>query len=153
MKRLAALILCSSVLLLADVANMSGTWKLNSKRSEWGKKQAPDNVVITIEHKEPSFKYSGSAQPYQSAPSKFSFEGSIDGKDYTAKDDEGDRRVRFSRKSDSVVESIQWSHDGKEEQTTTTTISPDGKTLTRKLRTRSPAGEMITWTEVYEKQQ
>lgn len=150
---LIALCLYCVPMLDAEVANMSGKWKLNVKRSEWGKKTAPDTVVLTIVHHDPHFKYSGEAQAPEDAPSKFAFDGAIDGKEYTMKDAEGDRRIRFTRKSDNVVESTQWRHDGKEDQHVTMLLSADGRTLTRRIRTKSPDGQTVEWTEVYEKQQ
>ena len=44
---------------LAEVANMSGTWALNAGRSSYGDNPRPSNVLLTIQHNEPSLKYSG----------------------------------------------------------------------------------------------
>jgi len=147
------LALCASGLLFAGVANMSGTWKLNVKRSEWGNKPAPDHVFITIEHNDPSLKYSGSVQaPGESNESKFEFNGAIDGKEYTLKDDEGTHRVRMTRKSDNSIETVMIGPDGETQGTSTTTLAADGKTMFRKVRAKLANGQTSEWTEVYEKQ-
>lgn len=147
------LTLSASVILLADAYNMSGTWALNVKRSTWGQKPAPVRVDLTIQHNEPSLKYSGSVQPAgEQTPSKFSFDGAIDGKEYTVKDDTGSYKVRLTRKSDSVVEAVTIGHDGKTHETSTVTMQRDGKTMIRKLKAKLPDGRTSEWTEIYEKQ-
>ncbi len=42
-------------------------------------------------------------------------------------------------------------HDGRWVETTTRSLSRDGKRLAQQLRLKSPDGE-YTWTELYEKQ-
>ena len=151
--RIVTVTLLASAVLFGE-ANMSGTWKLNVKRSEWGKKPAPHHVFLTIEHNDPTLKYSGAVQaPGEREESKFKFEGAVDGKEYKLSDDEGDRSIRFTRKSENTVESLMKSPDGKTEETAETTVLRDGKTLVRKIRAKLPDGTYTQWTEIYEKQQ
>ena len=150
--RIVTVTVLASVSLFA-AADMSGTWKLNVKRSEWGDKPAPDHVFLTIEHRDPSLKYSGAVQrPGEAARSLFKFEGAIDGKEYPLKDDEGNRHIRFTRKSDNTIESVMKSPNGNTEETAETTVLRDGKTMVRKIRAKMQGGRYSRWTEVYEKQ-
>ena len=64
-------------------------------------------VDINIVHNDPTLKYTGTVQPPgERTASKFSFEGAIDGKQYTVKDDNGDYQVKLTRKSDNVIEGL-----------------------------------------------
>jgi hypothetical protein len=146
------LLLCTSGFAYGDVANMSGIWTLNVKRSDWGKKPPPTRVDLVIEHNEPSFRYSGTAQPPdERGPSKFEFTGAIDNKEYIVTEDTGKRKARFRRTSDNSVEGVYLDMDGKVQETTTTTVLRDGKTMVRQVRIKLPDGRMSTWSEVYEK--
>src|SRR5688572_28225826 len=98
MMRYLALFLIAAVLAAADVANMEGTWVLNEKRSRFGDNPRPGNVTLSVEHKEPKLKYSGSVNhPNEGHIIDFNFDGSIDGKPYTVKEDRGDLTVTFRR--------------------------------------------------------
>ena len=57
--------LLGSLAAAADVANMSGVWKLNVKKSKFEKNGAPINVELRIQHNEPALKYSGTVQRNQ----------------------------------------------------------------------------------------
>lgn len=150
--RALAVIVCTSGFLFADVANMSGKWTLNTKRSEWGNKPSPARVDLVIEHNEPAFKYSGSSQaPDERGPAAFEFSGAIDEKEYPVKEDGGQRKARFKRTSDNTVEGVYIGPDGKTQETTRTIVQRDGKTLVRQVRIKLPDGRVSSWTEVYEK--
>jgi hypothetical protein len=138
--------------MLAEVANMSGTWVLNVKRSQWGNKPSPTRVDLVIEHNEPALKYSGTTQaPDERGATSFSFTGAIDQKEYVVKEDTGERRVRFRRTSDNTVEGVYIGPDGKTQETTKTTISRDARTLIRHVTVKLPDSRTSRWTEVYEK--
>jgi hypothetical protein len=150
--RLVALIALGSTFLFAEVANMSGVWALNVKRSEWGNKPSPVRVDLVIEHNEPVFKYSGSSQaPDERGPVKFEFSGAIDDKEYPVKEDTAERKARFKRTADNTVEGVYIGPDGKPQETTRTTVLRDGKTMIRQVRIKLPDGRISSWTEVYEK--
>ena len=150
-------ILCLAVLLgtavNADVGNMSGNWALNVKRSTWGDKPSPVRVDLVIEHSEPSFKYSGSAQaPDERGASTFEFAGAIDEKEYPVKENgTAARKARFKRTADNAIEGVYIGGDGKPAESTRTTLSRDGKTLIRRVQIKLPDGRTSQWTEVYEK--
>jgi hypothetical protein len=142
-----SLLLCASTL-MAEVANMGGTWVLDAKRSRGDVK--PGEVVLTVEHTEPRFKYSGSANnPTEGSVNDFAFEGAIDGKEYVVKQDRGDRRVTFRRVSDRVVESVSKGPEG--EISSRITMSRDGNTMERRMTFRGADGKTRTWTEIYAK--
>jgi len=142
--------LLHSSALPADVADLSGVWKLNVKKSKYQKNAAPLNVELRIEHHEPALKYSGTVQGNQeSSPDTFEFQGAIDGKIYPVKENTNSgRTIKFVRKSPRTIES--WSSDATMEEHAITTISD--KTLTRKMHVKQKDGKTRDWTEVYEKQ-
>ena len=152
--RSVALILGASAIVYADVANMSGNWALNVKRSDWGKRSAPSRVDLVIEHNEPSFKYRGTTQSTdERGPSTFEFNGAIDDKQYPVKEDKSERKARFKRTSDNAIEGVYFGPDGKPAERTTMRLLRDGKTLVMQVRLKLPDGTENSWTEVYEKQQ
>src|SRR4051812_36352316 len=96
-----------SFTLLADVANMSGTWVLSDSRSRFGNNPHPSEVFLTIEHNEPKLKYQGTVnRPQEGAITDFRFDGAIDGKEYTVKEESGERKTTFRRLNDRSVESV-----------------------------------------------
>jgi hypothetical protein len=153
MKVLLSLLLCLSLGSAADVANMTGSWKLNVKKSKFEKNAAPLDVVLKIEHAEPALKYWGTVTGSQEGhPDTFEFNGAIDDKIYPVKEsvDTG-RTIKFKRKSRNAVES--WSSDkNKMEEYAVTTISSDGKSLVRTMNVKQKDGSRRTWTEYYDKQ-
>jgi hypothetical protein len=132
---------------------MSGTWALNVKRSNWGDKPSPVRVDIVIEHREPAFKYSGSSQaPDERDASTFEFNGAIDDKEYPViENGKSTRKAKFKRTADNTVEAVYFGPDGKQAESTRTTLSRDGKTLVRQVRIKLPDGRISSWSEVYEK--
>lgn len=136
----------------AAPANMSGHWVLNQKASQWNKKKPPQNITIDIQHNDPKFKYDGTLQQDdEGQTSQFHFDGAIDNKEYTTKQDQVERKIVVKRKNDMSIESTATSMDGKSVETSTTSISRDGKRLTRRITLKAPEGS-ATWTEVYDKQ-
>jgi hypothetical protein len=136
----------------ADVANMTGVWKLNVKKSKFDKEAAPLNVELKIEHNDPSLKYWGSVQRNQeSSPDTFEFQGAIDDKTYPVKESANTgRTIKFARKSPRTVES--WSSDATMEERAEMTVPRNGKTLVRRMHVKQKDGKTREWTEVYDKQ-
>jgi hypothetical protein len=147
------LTLTATVFLQAEVGNMSGTWWLNLQRSDWNNNSTPPtSVKLDIKHADPQFEYNGEIERGAGPDhtERFRFAGAIDGKDYPAEQDMGERKIRFTRKSDNVIESYSKFPDGAEERTTTI-LSGNGKTLTRRVQFKDSQGKTRAWTEVYEK--
>ncbi|HET8550565.1 MAG TPA: hypothetical protein VFL57_21285 [Bryobacteraceae bacterium] len=137
--------------LLAAPANMSGHWVLNIKESKWGKKKAPQNIVIDIQHQDPRLKYTGElTSTLEGQATTFSFDGAIDGQEYTLTEDQVQRKLKVERQNDFTIRTTATSMDGKSVETAATSLSRDGRRLTRRITLRSPEGE-ATWVEVYDK--
>jgi hypothetical protein len=140
------------VLPAADPGNMSGEWILNIEKSKWGEKHRPQSVQIRIQHDEPALKYTGTVTDAPGVVTKFDFDGAIDNKEYQITDAGVQRTVRIKRISLLTTSTTITSPDGKITENATTTISQDGKTLTRNIILKTPEGTM-KWTEVYDKVQ
>jgi hypothetical protein len=140
---------------LAQVPDMSGTWKLNVEKSVWGKHPKPSAGTVTIEHREPSFKYSGDVTMGLGSENadhrSFTSDGVIDGKEYPVGGSAGQGTVALKRVSSTTITSERKGPDGKLLETARTTITGDGKRLVREVKAISPQGE-ISWTEIYDRQ-
>jgi hypothetical protein len=141
----------SAGLCAAQVTDLSGTWRLNVDKSNWGKKPKPLSVVVTVEHKEPQLQYHGTATDLEGHESKFEFAGAIDGQERPVTTSYGPGKTVLKRVNVHTTTSVYRSDDGKFTEDTATTVSPDGRTLTRRLSLKSPDGN-ARWTEVYERQ-
>jgi hypothetical protein len=131
----------------ASGPKLSGTWHLNVEKSVWGKKPKPHSVVVTISHDEPVLKYSGVVTTdTDNGARPFEFVGAIDGKEYPYRDG----KIMVRRLDDHTTASVYTSRDGTETESARTTISRDGKTLTRVIEGKGPEGK-LRWTEVYER--
>lgn len=144
----AAFSLCARA---AEVPSLSGAWTLNLEKSRWGAKPKPSSVMLTIEHNEPTLKYRGTAVDATGESRDFSLEAAIDGKPYPVVRSYGEGTVVIRRLSATTIQSEFRSRDGRYQENTRTTLSGDGRTLTHRIRLRSPEGA-ASWTEVYEKQ-
>jgi hypothetical protein len=134
----------------ADAGNMSGKWRLNIEKSEWGEKHRPQSVHIEIHHHEPQLKYAGTVTDASGLVTKFAFDGAIDNKEYLVTDAGIERRVTIKRISPLTTTTTMKSADGKITENTTTTVSQDGKTLTRHIILKTAEGT-TKWTEVYDR--
>jgi hypothetical protein len=154
MKAVLSLLMAVCIASAADVANMTGSWKLNVKKSKFDRqKAAPTDVTLRIEHNEPALKYSGSVTGSQEGhPDTFEFDGAIDEKIYPVKEsaDTG-RTIKFKRKSANTVESWSSDRDHVEEEYAVTTVSNDGKSLVRTIHVKHKDGTKRNWTEHYDK--
>jgi hypothetical protein len=140
----------------AGIPDLNGTWKLNVQKSSWGKHPKPTSGTVTIEHHEPALKYTGTVaveHGSETADSKstFSFDGAVDGKEYPVTGVTGTGKMTIRRLSPTTTMSELKSSDGTVLQTAKTTISSDGKQLTREVKETTSAGD-VSWTEVYDRQ-
>lgn len=150
-KRSALLILATLCLGCGGSQNMSGTWKLNTEKSDWRGVRRPLSVVVTVEHREPILKYSGWVTYPDGPPRAFSFDGAIDGKPHAALRSYGPGSSQMRRFGWDVVGSDFRSADGRFRERAETVLSVDGKRMTRRLQLNGPNGRE-DWTEVYEKE-
>ena len=133
-----------------QAGNLSGTWHLNVEKSKWGKHRKPVSVVVNVEHNEPVLKYMGTVIDADGDSRTISFDEKIDGKEYSTETGSGPGKISVSRSDANTLTVLVRSDDGRLVQTVRTTLSGDGKTLTRRLNLKAPDGQQ-TWTEVYEK--
>lgn len=133
-----------------QTGNLTGTWHLNAEKSRWGEMRKPHNVVLTIDHKEPAFRYSGSIMYANEDTRDFAFDGAIDGREYPMTRSAGSGKVVLRRLGPRQFESTFRTDDGVTVETATSTLSRDGRTLTRELRVQRLEGSR-RWTEVYER--
>ncbi|MBI5084365.1 MAG: hypothetical protein HZB13_07195 [Acidobacteria bacterium] len=135
---------------ILQAPNLTGTWHLNVDKSKWGSVRKPVSVVLVIEHKEPQIQYHGSVTYANEETRDFGFFGAFDGKPYAMTRSYGSGTIVLHRLDPYSFESAFKTEDGSSEETAKTTLSRDGKVLTRSLRLRSPEGTK-NWTEIYEK--
>ena len=148
---LAIAALAAAVSFAADVQSMGGSWKLNTERSKWGKRDKPSAVTLQIEHIEPAIRYHGTAINADASDRRdFKFDGAIDGKPHPANGPDGDGTMTITRTNRYTTKWTFRSADGKVIEDAITTVSRDGRRVERRMHRKGPTGEFI-WTEVYEK--
>jgi len=154
-------IVCIAVLVLANMAaaarqkpvrkNLVGTWKLNLAKSAWGKIPAPrqDTLVVTQDD-EMGLRWMASGVSADGDRFSYSFEGAADGKDYPMKSPNNEAVIGFTRAYSRIGGTLHAvdKKNGKVIQTSTTTVSNDGQTMT--VRFVSSASH-VTWTEVLDR--
>jgi hypothetical protein len=148
-RNLPALIACALLpaVLHAEPVNLTGTWDLAVEESDWGKKDKPVSAHVEIQHNEPTLRYQGAIITGSQGESRhFEFEGAIDGKQRAL----AGGSIVVRRVDDRTITSEHKSADGKTVETTRTSISADGKRLTRRVHAEGPAGALV-WTEVYKR--
>ena len=147
---LTAMILLSLGACRAKGPDLSGSWKLNVNKSHWGKVRKPNSVMLEIRHDDPALKYHGWVVDAESDGREFEFDGVINGQEQPVRGARGDGMIAFTRRADNVLVSRFKSSDGRLTEEAETSISADGRTLTR--RTRLMRGDnKMAWTEVYER--
>lgn len=139
----------------AQIADMSGTWRLDVAKSKWGKHPKPTSEEVVIEHHEPELKYSGTIV-FPSGPTggeetkKFSFSGYIDGKEYPVFGSLGEGQMSIRRVNPNTTVWEFKPTNGSATETATTRISADGRLLIREVHGKGAHGE-TSWTEVYDR--
>jgi hypothetical protein len=133
----------------AQAIDLTGTWVLNVARSSWGDTTQPMNVVIWIEHREPVLRYHGSVTYEDEFTREFDFQGRIDGKPYPVERSCGPGAMTLRRMDARTLFSSFKTTDGTCEESVTTRISADRKSMTREISYVTPSGRN-RWTEVYD---
>jgi hypothetical protein len=135
-----------------EVADLSGTWKVNVEQSDFGPMPRPKSTTMRIEHKEPAIKWFMPLIDQNGNESRTESIAAIDGKEYPYKEGPFTHTQVFKRTSSSTIEYIAKSSDGRTIGSGTWTISKDGKVLTQKANTRDMNADPLTVTVVFEKQ-
>ena len=143
-----ALLSISWALCAEQAGNLTGNWYLNVDKSQWGVAKRPQSVVLHIEHAEPALRYSGSVAYLNEETRDFAFEGAIDGKAYPMTRSYGTGTAVLRRLNANTFESVFRTDDGTYVETARTTLSRNGRDLTRKVHLETSEGS-TTWTEVY----
>ena len=136
----------------AKPANLTGTWKLNIERSDFGNgPKATKQSVFTIEHTEPKLKFTVEGYGTDGSRLDMSFDGAIDAKPYPFKWNGREAQLTIKRLAPDTTQGVLKMPLGPttmELENYTLTVSKDGKTITRKAT--SMGG--LTQTLVYDKQ-
>ena len=133
------------------VDGFTGTWILNIEKSSWGKINKPASVVLTIAHHEPDLDYSGSVLYTNEDNRTFAFHGAIDGREYAMERSYGEGAITIRRVDGRTIRSHFQTRDGRYSEIAITTLSLNGRRLTRRLHVQGPDHDR-TWTEVYDRQ-
>jgi hypothetical protein len=143
--------LCAGVS-AAQAPQVAGTWRLNASKSSWGHKPQPTSVVVKIEGGDPEYRYSGTITDANGEESRFDVACPVDGQEHAVKTSYGPGKMTIRRVNAYTTTASFKSDDGKYFETATTTVSRDGRELTRRVQNKGPDGS-ATWTEVYDRQQ
>ncbi len=136
----------AATLAAATVPNLSGTWKLNAAKSRWGNKPKPTSILLHIRHNEPEISIDGTVADANEHTDSFQYSGTTDGKERTTPAG----TVSIRRIDPYTFESTWHSSDGRYVERSRTTVSKDGRELTREVDLERPEGR-LKWTEVYDK--
>ena len=147
-----SLLFCSlsQGLSMGQVPDLSGMWRLNVQKSSWGSVRKPISVMLDVLHREPQFEYSGTVVYANEDSRDFAFKGAIDGKPHSMTRSFGTGSITIQRVNARTFDSVFRTEDGNYVENSRTTLSADGKSITRVLRVKTPAEER-SWTEVYER--
>ena len=146
--RLCVIVLAALLLQAGPSSDISGTWRLDIVRSVWGTRPKPVSVTLQVQHKEPALVYGGVVIYSGEDARPFQFNGAIDGKAYPMSRSFGTGSVVLRRLDPLTFESIFTTADRTSVETTSTRVSPDGKTLTRHIRLKAGNSTTLS-TEVY----
>ncbi len=150
-RRALALLFGGMVLFAAQPLDLSGSWKLNTDKSKWGRRDKPTAIELKIEHHDPQIQYTGTVIDANGAnPREFSFTGAVDGKAYPVEGPDGHGTMAIQKVNTWVTRWTYKSDDGKVLEEATTEVSRDGRQLTRSVHRKAPQGE-FNWTEVYDR--
>jgi hypothetical protein len=133
--------------------NLSGTWKLNSEKSNFGQMPGPASQVDTIEHNEPNVKIVEDQKGGMMGDLNITTNLRTDGTETTSKG-MGDAEVKSTTHwegSTLVVNSKTNFQGGDVTIKDSYSLSPDGKTLTETTHVESGMGNFDS-TSVYDKQ-
>jgi hypothetical protein len=145
-----ALLVLSWSLCAAQAPTFTGTWQLNVDKSNWGLGTKPGTVYIVIDHREPELRYRGVVFYSSDETRLFEFAGAFDGKPYRVSRSFGDGYITLRRVDAYSYDSSFQTDNGLYTEKGRTSLSRDGRTLTRKLTVRSLDG-VQSWTEVYDR--
>ena len=133
--------MASLIAFAADKPNFSGTWKINSAKSDFGPMPAPETFERTIDHKDPEMKIK-TVQSVQGNERTSEIAYTIDGAPHNIKLGMGEAQVTAQWKGSSMEVSSKREIQGNEIKSIEVwSLSEDGKTLTTESTINAPQGE------------
>jgi hypothetical protein len=123
--------------------NLSGTWKLNNSKSEFGPVSAPDSRIDTIEDNEPSIKITSVRTGGAMGNGTITTDLLTDGRETTSKIFGNDAKTTAHWEGDSLVVNVKTSMQGSDATFKNVyTLGADGKSLTIASHVSGPMGEV-----------
>jgi hypothetical protein len=151
LSRLSALILCTLAFGLAQVhgkSNLSGTWKMDPDKSDFGHGPAPQSRIDRIRHNDPLLKDT-ITQSNRQGEMTYDMNYTTDGKESTNTVRGNQVRSIAKWEGDDLV--IESKVGARAEIKDRWTLSPDGKTITLRRHMTGPMGS-TDQTILFEKQ-
>jgi hypothetical protein len=132
--------------------DFSGTWKLNTGKSDFGPIPAPDSLIETIAHQDPSMKLNVATKGGMQGDLTYDVSYTTDGKECVNK--VGDNELKSTLNWDGAALTVDTKGTFGGNDITLKdrwALSDDGKTLTITRHVSSPMGE-ADMKEIFEKQ-
>ncbi|MGJ5818012.1 hypothetical protein [Paludibaculum fermentans] len=137
-----AVALASPAAFSADKPNLTGTWVLNVKKSDFGQSPGPDKFERKIVHNDPELKMT-TKQNFQSQERVNDVVYVIDGAAHTVKSGQAEAQITATWKGkDLEVKSVRNVQGNEIVAVETWTLGEDGKTLSTVSHIKAPMGEL-----------
>jgi hypothetical protein len=133
-------------------SDFSGTWKIDSAKSDFGPMPAPDSITQKITHVDPSLKANVATTGGMQGDMTYDVNYTTDGKECVNKLGENEFKSTLKWDGDDLIVDTKGSFSGNDFTSKDRwTLSSDGKTLTVARHISSPMGE-ADMKEVFAKQ-
>lgn len=144
-------LLAAASLAAQSKPNFSGTWKLNTSKSDFGPLPAPTSRTDVIEHNDPALKVATTADTPQ-GPQSFTSNYTTDGKEATNKRGPAEAKSTITWDGNKLVVNTKLNVQDQDVTIKSVwTLSEDGKTLTQNVHLSAAMGE-ADQVQVFEKQ-
>jgi hypothetical protein len=121
--------------------NYSGTWKLNTAKSDFGPLPAPDSQTDVIDHKDPSLSIQVTSETAQ-GPQNYTIQTTTDGVESAVKMGPRDVKVKTAWDGGNLASTVKLNFNDQDVIIKNVyVLSPDGKVLTVNAHLESPMGE------------
>jgi hypothetical protein len=133
-------------------SDFTGTWKINTSKSDFGPMPPPDSVTYTITHQDPSLKANVATTGGMQGDMKYDLSYTTDGKECVNHIGEGEVKSTLKWDGDDLTVETKGSFGGNDFTAKGRwNLSADGKTLTITQHYSSSMGEADV-KEIFEKQ-
>ncbi len=121
--------------------NYSGTWKLDTAKSDFGPLPPPDSETDVIDHKEPTVVINVDAATAQ-GPQKYTLNTTTDNVESAIKMGPRDAKIKTTWEAGNIASTVKLTFNDQDvSMKRVYVLSPDGKTLTVNNHLESPMGE------------